>query len=165
MPAVDVYVSAGSNIEPERHLPVALRRLEGRFGPLLLSPVYRTRAVGFDGDDFLNLVLSFSTDLGIHAVKSILDETETQGGRSDCAGSFTPRTLDLDLLLYGPQVFDEPDVRVPRADILKYAFVLAPLAKLAPDLRHPTDGRTMRELWAAFDGGDQVIQRLTEALF
>ena len=157
---VDVYVSAGSNIDPERHLQAALRRLEDRFGPLSLSSVYRTKAVGFVGEDFLNLVLSFSTDLDIHAVKAILDETELHGGRARCAESFVSRTLDLDLLLYGPEVCDEPAVRVPRADILKYAFVLAPFAELAPDLRHPIDGRTMRELWSAFADDDQDIRRL-----
>lgn len=162
---VDVYVSAGSNIDPERHLRDACRRLEDKFGSLSLSSVYRTKAVGFDGDDFLNLVLSFSTDLDIHAVQAILGETELHGGRERCAESFVPRTLDLDLLMYGPAVIDDPTARVPRVDILKYAFVLAPLAELAPDLRHPVDGRTMSELWSAFAGGDQGIVRLTRSLF
>jgi len=163
--AVDVYVSAGSNIDPEQHLRDACRRLEDRFGPLSLSSVYRTKAVGFEGDDFLNLVLSFATNLDVQAVQAILGETELHGGRARCAESFVPRTLDLDLLLYGPEEPDDPVARVPRADILKYAFVLAPLAELAPDLRHPVDGRMMSELWAAFAGGDQDILRLTRSLF
>jgi len=161
---VDVYVSAGSNIEPERHLRMACRSLAEQFGPLSLSSVYRTTAVGFDGDDFLNLVLSFSTGLGVHAVKACLDETEARAGRAPAAHAFVPRTLDLDLLLYGSEVLDEPTVCVPRADILDYAFVLAPLAELAPDLRHPVDGRPMRELWAAFEGGEQGIRRLAGPL-
>jgi len=163
--AVDVYVSAGSNIDPDCHLRAACRRLADRFGALSLSSVYRTKAVGFDGDDFLNLVLSFSTDADVHSVKTTLDEIEIAAGRARAAESFTPRTLDLDLLLYGREVLDEPGVRVPRADILQYAFVLAPIAELAPDLRHPVDGRTMRELWSAFAGGEQGIRRLTEPLF
>jgi 2-amino-4-hydroxy-6-hydroxymethyldihydropteridine diphosphokinase len=162
---VDVYVSAGSNIDPERHLQAACRSLTDKLGPLSLSPVYRTTAVGFDGDDFLNFVMSFSTDLDIQAVKAILDETEARAGRVHAAESFMPRTLDLDLLLYGSEVLDIPAVRVPREDILQYAFVLAPLAELAPDLRHPVDGRTMRELWSVFECGDQDIQRLTAGLF
>jgi len=162
--AVDVYVSAGSNIDPELHLRTACRRLAARFGPLSLSSVYRTKAVGFKGDDFLNLVLSFSTDFDVHGVKATLDELERSAGRPRSAKSFAPRTLDLDLLLYGREVLDEPGVRVPRADILQYAFVLAPIAELAPDLRHPVDGRTMRELWSAFAGGEQGIQRLAEPL-
>ena len=160
---VDVYVSAGSNIDPERHLRDACLGLAEKFGPLSLSSVYRTRAVGFDGDDFLNLVVSFSTALDVHAVKAELDETEARAGRERSEQSFAPRTLDLDLLLYGSQVIDESGVRVPRADILKYAFVLAPIAELAPDLRHPVEGRTMRELWSAF-GDDEGIRRLAEPL-
>jgi 2-amino-4-hydroxy-6-hydroxymethyldihydropteridine diphosphokinase len=163
--AVDVYVSAGSNINPERHLRAACRSLTDKLGPLSLSPVYRTKAVGFDGDDFLNLVMSFSTDLDVQAVKVILDETEAQAGRARSAESFMPRTLDLDLLLYGSEVLDNPAVRVPREDILQYAFVLAPIAELAPDLRHPVDGRTMRELWTAFESDDQDIERLATDLF
>jgi 2-amino-4-hydroxy-6-hydroxymethyldihydropteridine diphosphokinase len=162
--AVDVYVSAGSNIDPQHHLRAACRRLAERFGSLSMSSVYRTKAVGFDGDDFLNLVLSFSTDLDVHTVIACLDEAEVRAGRARSAESFVPRTLDLDLLLYGQQVLDESAVRVPRADILQYAFVLAPIAELAPDLRHPVDGRTMRELWSAFEGGDQGIRRLAEPL-
>jgi len=162
--AVDVYVSAGSNIDPERHLRSACRTLVDRFGPLSLSSVYDTSAVGFAGDDFLNLVMRFSTDLDVHAVKAVLDETEMAAGRTASAESFAPRTLDLDLLLYGARVFDEAAVRVPREDILQYAFVLAPLAELAPELRHPTDGRTMRELWSLFDHPEQRIRRLTKPL-
>jgi 2-amino-4-hydroxy-6-hydroxymethyldihydropteridine diphosphokinase len=163
--AVDVYISAGSNIDPEHHLRSACRRLADRFGPLSLSSVYRTKAVGFDGDDFLNLVVSFSTDLDVYTIKATLDETEVRAGRAPCAESFMPRTLDLDLLLYGREVLDDPMVCVPRADILRYAFVLAPIAELVPDLRHPVDGRTMCELWSAFEDGEQGIRRLTEPLF
>ena len=112
----------------------------------------------------VNLVLSFSTDLDVHTVIACLDEAEVRAGRARSAESFVPRTLDLDLLLYGQQVLDESAVRVPRADILQYAFVLAPIAELAPDLRHPVDGRTMCELWSAFEGGDQGIRRLAEPL-
>jgi len=162
--AVDVYVSAGSNIDPEHHLRTACRTLAEKFGSLSLSSVYRTKAVGFDGDDFLNLVLSFSTDLNVHAVNAFLEETEMNAGRARTAESFAPRTLDLDMLLYGHEILDEPAVRVPRADILEYAFVLAPIAELAPRLRHPVDGRTMEELWSVFAGGDQDIRRLTEPL-
>lgn len=162
--AVDVYVSAGSNIDPEHHLRAACHSLTEKFGPLSLSSVYRTKAVGFDGDDFLNLVLSFSTDLDVQAVNAFLEETEMSAGRAPSAASFAPRTLDLDMLLYGQEILDEPAVRVPRADILDYAFVLAPMAELAPRLRHPVDGSTMEELWSAFAGGDQGIRRLTEPL-
>ena len=164
MRGVDVYVSAGSNIDPEYHLRTACRALAEEFGPLSISSVYRTKAVGFDGDDFLNLALSFPTNLDAHAVSDFRAGTEARAGRTRSETSFVPRTLDLDLLLYGDQILDGPAVRVPRPDILEYAFVLAPLAELAPGLRHPVDGRTMRELWADFAGDDEGIQRLPEPL-
>ncbi len=163
--AVDVFVSAGSNMDPEHHLRAACSRLADEFGPLSRSSVYRTRAVGFDGDDFLNLIVSFSTDSDVSSIQKTLDEIEASAGRVRSGESLAPRTLDLDLLLYGSQVLDEPTFRVPRADILQYAFVLAPLAELAPDLKHPVDGRTMLELWSVFEGSDQDIWRLPEPLF
>ena len=162
--AVDVYVSAGSNIEPEENLRMARRELADKFGLLALSSVYRTKAVGFDGDDFLNLVFSFSTELDIHSVNTELENLEAQAGRTRFSDPFTPRTLDLDLLLYGDDVRDEGKLRVPREDILKYAFVLAPMAELAPELRHPVDGRKMRDLWSVFVKDDQEIERLAEPL-
>lgn len=163
-PGVEVYVSAGGNIDPETHLKTACRALEQRFGPLTVSSVYRTAAVGFDGDDFLNLVLTFTTDNDIHAVNAELVCLEEAAGRDRSAGSFSSRTLDLDLLLYGQAVFSEGKLRVPREDILKYAFVLAPLAEMAPKLRHPVSGRTMQELWEEFDHDAQQIERVPEPL-
>lgn len=148
---VEVYLSAGSNVEPERWLAMACRELAASFGPLRCSPVYRNPAVGFQGDDFLNLVIAFPTTQSPDAVSEVLEQLHDRAGRRRSGSSFSPRTLDLDLLLYGDQVIERPGLHVPRADILKYAFVLGPLAELDPGLRHPVDGRTMRELWAAFD--------------
>jgi len=161
---VSVYVSAGSNIEPQANLTDALGELEQLFGKLAVSSVYRTKAVGFEGDDFLNLVLSFETDLPPADVVVELDRVETSAGRHRQGERFGPRTLDLDLLLYGDAVMDEPGLVLPRADITDYAFVLGPLAEMAPELTHPESGRTMRELWAAFDQTSQPIDRLTDAL-
>ena len=162
-PGEVVYVSAGGNIDPEANLQTACRALTERFGELTVSPVYRTAAVGFDGDDFLNLVISFTTTEDIHAVNAVLVDLENAAGRDRSAGSFSSRTLDLDLLLYGQTVFAAGKLRVPREDILKYAFVLAPLADMAPELEHPVAGKTMRALWAEFDEDAQQIERLPEA--
>ena len=160
-PEFRVYVSAGSNIEPERHLRAALSEMEEHFGQLSLSSVYRTTAVGFTGDDFLNLVVSFMTSMPVGAVVSELDRIEELAGRRRDARRFTSRTLDLDLLMYADRVVDEPDLKLPRADIMKYAFVLGPLAELAPDLLHPIEGVSMRDLWGRFDQANQPIRRLS----
>lgn len=158
-----VYVSVGSNVEPERHLRAALRELRRQFGSMAHSSVFRTAAVGFDGDQFLNMVVSFETRSTPTEVLAVLDTIENAAGRERHADRFAPRTLDLDILLYGDLVCDEPGLRLPRSDILRYAFVLGPLAELSPDLVHPVTGLTMRELWASFDAREQSIHRLAKS--
>jgi len=150
--AVTVYVGIGSNIEPERHVAQALDALARRFGPLRRSGVYRTRAVGFDGDDFLNLVVAFDTSEPPSAVAAVLREIEDAAGRRRGGERFAPRTLDLDLLLYGERVIRADGLEVPRRDILDQAFVLGPLAELAPGVRHPELGLSFAELWSRFQG-------------
>lgn len=159
-PQVTAYVSAGSNIEPLPNLRLAIAELRRRFGPLQLSPVYRTPAVGFAGDDFLNLVLAFATSEPADAVVAELERLHGLAGRQRGPSAFASRTLDLDLLLYGDAVIPEPPIKVPREDIRKYAFVLGPLADLAPGLVHPVTGETMASLWAAFDRQGQPLTRV-----
>lgn len=144
-----VYVSIGSNIEPERHVREALRELREAFGRIEVSPVYRTAAVGFDGDDFLNLVVGFETEHDVHAVDDALDAIEQRARRERAGERFAPRTLDLDLLLFGDCVIDDGHVRVPRQELLEYAFMLKPLADLAPDLQHPTENARIADLLQA----------------
>ncbi|MFZ1623681.1 MAG: 2-amino-4-hydroxy-6-hydroxymethyldihydropteridine diphosphokinase [Gammaproteobacteria bacterium] len=157
---VDVYVSAGSNVAPVENLCRACRELQKRFGTLEVSGVYRNQAVGFAGDDFLNLVLHFRTAESPAAIIAELERQHVLAGRVRGPDPFSSRTLDLDLLLYGDAVLPEPAIRVPREDIRKYAFVLGPLAELAPALRHPLSGETMAELWAAFDQPGHPLQRV-----
>lgn len=152
-----VFVSVGSNVKPEQHIKRGLDILRQHYGQLMLSPVYRTRAVGFEGEDFLNLALSFGTEDHIRQVAETLDEIENQCGRIRGEARFGPRTLDLDLLLFDDLVI--PDLKVPRDEILKYAFVLKPLADLAPDLIHPTENRTYADLWCDLASkSDELVQ-------
>lgn len=163
-PAVDVYVSAGSNVAPEDNLRRACRELARRFGPLAISGVYRNPPVGFSGDDFLNLVLRFRTAEPPPAVVAELERLHVLAGRVRGPERFAPRTLDLDLLLYGDAIIPEAGIRVPREDILRYGFVLGPLAELAPDLCHPVTGQTMTELWARFDRAGHPLERVGDLL-
>jgi len=149
------YVAIGSNVEAERHVSMAAQALRHRFGALQLSPVYQNHAVGFDGEDFLNAVAGFDTALDVPALKTALDEIEVACGRQRGAARFAPRTLDLDLLLYGDRV--DAAERLPRAEILSYDFVLKPLADLVPELRHPVAGRSYRELWEGFDRQRKLV--------
>jgi len=151
---VRVYVGIGSNIDRENSLREGLHDLTSSFGVLTLSTVYQTRAVGFDGADFFNLVVGFDSDLPAHEIDRLLREVEYRHGREMEMHGPSSRRLDLDLLLYGYQVIDTGDLHLPREDIEKYPFVLAPLAEIAPDACHPVLGRSFAEMWAAFDKRD-----------
>jgi 2-amino-4-hydroxy-6-hydroxymethyldihydropteridine diphosphokinase len=155
-----VYVSLGSNIEPEANLGTGVRELRRRFGEVQLSPVYRNAAVGFDGDDFLNLVAGFESDISPHEICEGIEAIHNVVGRVRDSGKWESRPLDIDLLLYNGLVMDEPPVHIPRGDVLEYSFVLRPLAELAPDLRHPVTGRTMLEHWRAFDASKHRLEKV-----
>lgn len=146
------YASIGSNIEPERHVRHAVAALRGRFGPLAISPVYETPAVGFDGDDFYNLVVGIDTAEPPAALTESFHAIEAEAGRRRGGKRYSARTLDIDLLTWGDLVRAGPPPVLPRSEILKYAFVLKPLADVAPQAVHPVGGRTYAELWAAFTG-------------
>jgi 2-amino-4-hydroxy-6-hydroxymethyldihydropteridine diphosphokinase len=151
-----VYVAAGSNVDPLTNLQRALRELSKHYS-LARSPAYRNKAVGFEGEDFINLVVGFDTPDTIQQVIARLHEAEAACGRLRDAAKWAPRTMDLDLLLFGDRVSSEPGLKLPRPDLLKRPYMLRPMAELAPDGRHPITGQTMRELWAAFDGAGHVM--------
>jgi 2-amino-4-hydroxy-6-hydroxymethyldihydropteridine diphosphokinase len=153
----NVFVAAGSNIEPERYLAMALRALAAAYGPLSLSPAYRNRAVGFTGADFINLVVGFPTSDPVSAVREQLQKIEAACDRLPDAPKWAPRTMDLDILLYGDLVSDEPGLVIPRPDLVKRPYMLKPIADIAPDVRHPTLDKTMLELWQAFDAGEHSL--------
>lgn len=146
-----VYLGLGSNIDPEENLRLGIGELGARFGMLELSNVYRSAAVGFDGDDFLNLVAGLESDASPAQLHAMLIEIHGLTGRKRGESRYSPRTLDIDLLLYDDLVLDEPPIRIPRSDILQYSFVLGPLAEIAPQLRHPETGKLISEHWAEYD--------------
>jgi len=149
----EVLVGFGSNIEPEANLRSALERLDREFGPLRVSGVYRSPALGFAGPDFLNLVVLFDSTAGPAAVEALLSTVERAGGRDNKGGR--SRTLDLDLLIYGARV--DASQRLPRDDVLRYPFVLAPLVELVPELRHPVTGVRLADAWAAMAARERPV--------
>ncbi len=156
-PLARVYVSIGSNIDREHHLAAALQSLQQQFGELTKSTVYETEAVGFVGERFYNLVVGLDTGLSPRDVARVLRGIEDRHGRRRQGGKFSARTLDLDLLLYDDLVLDEDDLKIPRPEILDYAFVLRPLAEIAGERRHPVAGSSYRALWDAFDPSAQPM--------
>lgn len=141
------WISLGSNIAPERHVVMALELLAGDFGPLVCSPVYRTPAVGFDGEDFLNMVVGIDTALAPHALARRLRDIEDRCGRVRGGARFSARTLDLDVLTYDDVILDGEGLVLPRPEILEQAFVLGPLADVAPNELHPVRRATYAALW------------------
>lgn len=142
------YLGLGSNVDAERHIRIAVQALEQQFGKVELSPVYRSEAVGFEGDDFLNLAARISTDMAPLQLRDFLRKLEQAHGRDRNTPKWSDRTLDIDILLYDDFVVYNDELEIPRKEILKFAHVLKPLADLAPDLAHPVDGRTIAEIWA-----------------
>jgi 2-amino-4-hydroxy-6-hydroxymethyldihydropteridine diphosphokinase len=143
-----VFLGLGSNIDAEANLQLAIRELRSRFGDLQLSRVYRSAAVGFDGDDFLNLVAAFDTD---QPPRELLRQFEDVHSL-------------IDLLLYGDLVEPEAPLRLPRNDVLEHSFVLGPLAEIAPDFVHPVTGLTINEHWRRFDAVNHPLTPVDLAL-
>jgi 2-amino-4-hydroxy-6-hydroxymethyldihydropteridine diphosphokinase len=146
-----IYISLGSNIDREVHTRAGVKALAEAFGELELSSVYESEAVGFDGDAFYNMVIACDSHDDVHTTNKKLAAIEDANQRDRSGPKFSSRTLDLDLLLYDDLVLSENGLTLPRDEILKNAFVLWPLAEIAPDLKHPVVKKTYAELWAGFD--------------
>ena len=160
------YLGLGSNIEARANIASGIAGLRREFERTELSPIYRAPAVGFRGNDFLNLVARIDTDLSPLELRDYLHALEDRHGRDRHQPKFSDRTLDIDILLYDDLWLVSPALEIPRDEILTSAHVLKPLADLAPDLRHPVARRTMAELWSAFPRHDTALERieLTERL-
>jgi 2-amino-4-hydroxy-6-hydroxymethyldihydropteridine diphosphokinase len=148
---VRVFVAAGSNVEPEKHLARACADIRHAWPDAVFSRAYRNAAVGFDGPDFINLVLGFSTAQPLDAVIARLRAIETQCGRPRYAAKWASRTMDLDVLLFGDRVEKTSEYTLPRPDLLKRPYMLGPMAEIAPEVMHPTAGKTIGRLWEEFD--------------
>ena len=158
---VRVYVSIGSNISPGRNVRQALADLRAAFGELVVSPVYASEAVGFDGDDFLNLVVGLDTTDEPEEVADRLRRIEDANGRVRGPERFAARTLDLDALTYGDRCVRAGRLVLPRAEITRYAFVLRPLADIAGEEVHPELGQTYAQLWQQFDASEQHLRSVS----
>lgn len=154
------YLSMGSNVEPEHNLRAAVDALQARFGEVQLSPVYRTPAVGFRGPDFLNAIAVIDSDMHPFALNDWLHALELAHGRDRRDANYSNRPLDIDIIYFGELVLDGPgDFQLPRPE-LHHAFVLKPLADVAPDFVDPIRGMTLARLWAAHPEHDRPPEQV-----
>ena len=157
-PLSTAYLGIGSNVDSRRNISSGIRTLRAEFGDVALSPVYQSVAVGFAGQDFLNLAARIQTAMQPLELKEFLNRLEDSHGRKRHLPKFSDRTLDIDILLYDDLYLHTPAIDLPRPEILHYAHVLRPLADLAPDLKHPVTGKTLHTHWQEFDGHGAVLK-------
>jgi len=153
----EVFVAAGSNIQPRAHLREALATLAATWPGLRVSRAWSNAAVGFAGDDFINLVVAFETDEPLAKVLERLKAVEEASGRERGAKKWAPRTLDLDLLLYGDELSGDPYLTLPHPRLHERAFVLAPMAEIEPRLIIPGRGSVADLLLLC---ADQQIEKI-----
>lgn len=151
-----IYISVGSNVDKEKHTKAGLQGMYQAFGKLTLSSVFESESVGFEGDNFYNLVIKANTTLSIEEVCSVLKQIEQDNKRQRGEQKFAPRTLDLDLLLYGQLVTTQP-ITLPRPEVLYNAFVLKPMAEIAADVIHPVVQESYANLWQEYDKSQQKL--------
>lgn len=156
------WLGLGSNMFAETHIRSGISELERDFDNVSLSPVYSSTAVGFDGADFINLVARVETKMHPLELRQYLRELEDRFGRKRDVAKFSDRSLDIDILLYDDLVLLSPVLELPRAEILKFSHVLKPLADLEPDLIHPTELRSMAEIWKTSGMDDSCLRLLPD---
>ena len=152
-----VYLGLGSNMHAEENLRLGVQELERRYGQLRISNIYQNAAVGFEGADFLNLVVGLESSASPAEINEQIEAIHEMAGRQRGAARYSSRPLDIDLLLYGDMIVDAPPLHLPRPDVLNYSFVLRPLAELVPDLVHPETGRTIDDHWREFDAAGHPL--------
>lgn len=156
----DIFLGLGSNVEREKNIAFALQRLGERFGEVMCSPIYESESVGFAGRNFFNLVVKITSDESVGDLSKIFRKIEDEAGRDRSKPKFSPRTLDIDILLVDDLVGEFEGITLPRDEILKNAFVLLPLSEIAPELIHPEAGETYASLWKAYDKEKQKLWKV-----
>jgi len=155
-----VYLGLGSNMGDRRaSLDRAIEMLSQRLDVAEVSPVYDTEPVGnVDQPRFLNLVCKVRTRLAPMGLLTLVKGIESRMGRRD-AGHNAPRLIDIDILFFGDEVIESPKLTIPHPRLEERAFVLVPLADIAPELVHPVSGKTVREMLDALQKGVQGVLR------
>jgi len=140
---------------------MAMRRLKEHLGEAQISPLYESDAEGFSGPDFYNLIAGFETEQTPEELIALLYHIEDDLGRIRGEQKFSSRSIDIDLLTYGDQILSISGKELPREDILDYAFVLKPLADIAPQQLHPVTAKSYRLLWQEFSPKPQSMREVS----
>jgi len=146
------YLGLGSNVNARSNIAAGIEALRETFSNVRLSPAYQTPAIGFDGDDFINLTAAVDSCFEPIKLKHFLNDLEDRHGRKRNVAKFSDRTLDIDILLFDDLYMVSPVLKIPRAEIMAFAHVLKPLADLAPRLVHPVCRKTIAEIWRDYPG-------------
>jgi len=156
------WLGLGSNVNAEANIRAGIDELKEKFENVCLSPAYSSTAVGFDGDDFINLVARVETGIQPLGLRQYLRDLEDRYGRKRDVPKFSDRSLDIDILLYDDLVLLSPALEIPRREILKFAHVLKPLTDLEPQLIHPAELRSMADIWASSGLDDGRLRLLPD---
>ena len=154
-----VYVGIGSNIDPITNIRNCIKSLKKSFTKLNLSPVYESSSMGFEGPNFYNLVAYFETMNELKSLKKILNEIESQNGRSLGEVKFSSRTLDIDILYFDDLIDNE--MNIPRSEIVKFDFVLRPLYDIAPGHVHPKTKKTHNRMLTDDNYQKMIIKKIS----
>ena len=157
----EVFLSLGSNIDPEKNLKYASRELKKAFGNIQISSVYKNKPIGYESNDFLNMVVKVKSTFNPNEMLDLLRGLEAATGRDIGTGAFDSRTLDIDMILFGDLVHPDKPFKIPKNDIELYSFVLCPLAEIEPDGIHPVIGKTFKDLWEDFDQEEHLLEKVS----
>ena len=152
-----IFVGIGSNIDREKNIKSCVSILKDVYGDMMISPVYETESMGFDGPNFYNLVSCFETNQSVYELKNTLNEIENDHGRHFNETKFSSRTLDIDILYYDDLVLSDDKIQIPRKEICEYDFVLKPLVDLVPDFIHPTRNISHKDMMNNIKIKKQII--------
>ena len=155
-----IFVGIGSNIDREKNIKSCISILKGVYGDMMISPVYETESMGFDGPNFYNLVSCFETNQSVYELKNTLNEIENDHGRHFNETKFSSRTLDIDILYYDDLVLSDDKIQIPRKEICEYDFVLKPLVDLVPDFIHPTHKISHKDMMNNIKIKKQIISTI-----
>jgi len=155
-----IFVGIGSNIDREKNIKSCITILKDIYGDVLISPVYETEAMGFNGPNFYNLVACFETEESVYDLKSALNEIENSHGRHANETKFSSRTLDIDILYFDNLILSDDKIQIPRKEICEYDFVLKPLVDLVPDFIHPIQNISHLEIMNNIKVKKQIISTI-----